>query len=120
MSKFKLYIIILKFLYSYLGLIHLTGHFSEKQVKERNTNYSKNCKLAEFYDERFGYFYVAYLIKRDILYILLRGLWTHGLLRHHALMSQRGRWFRPLYMYLFYAKLNPLEVFRKLWEYVFI
>lgn len=37
MSKFKLYIIILKFLYSYLGLIHLMGHFSEKQVKETNT-----------------------------------------------------------------------------------
>lgn len=40
----------------------------------------------------------------------LRGLWTHGLLRHHALMSPHGRWLgHSLYRYLSYVKLNPLK-----------
>lgn len=36
MSESQLHIILLKFVYSYPGFIHLMGHFNEKQVKERN------------------------------------------------------------------------------------
>lgn len=48
MSKSQLNIILLKFLYSYLGFIHLMGHFNEKAGEGKKQQFNNFLRIINW------------------------------------------------------------------------